>query len=84
MIPPIANSMAQSRLKMENLSSIESPSPSSRNEILSTNGVMLVLRKEKKKKTTEDKNLMKEKSVSTPSEFKIVLQNDFICTTAKC
>uniref|UniRef100_A0ABI7Z708 Glyceraldehyde-3-phosphate dehydrogenase n=1 Tax=Felis catus TaxID=9685 RepID=A0ABI7Z708_FELCA len=44
MIPPKANSMAQSRLRTGNLSSMESPSPSSRSEISPTsNGVMLVL-----------------------------------------
>ena len=40
----VASSMAQSGLRMGGLSSVESPSPFSRNKILSTlNGVMLVL-----------------------------------------
>uniref|UniRef100_A0A8P0TDC3 Glyceraldehyde-3-phosphate dehydrogenase n=1 Tax=Canis lupus familiaris TaxID=9615 RepID=A0A8P0TDC3_CANLF len=44
MILPMANSTAQSRLRTGNLSSTESPSPSSRSEIPPTsNGVMLVL-----------------------------------------
>uniref|UniRef100_A0A673UUI6 Glyceraldehyde-3-phosphate dehydrogenase n=1 Tax=Suricata suricatta TaxID=37032 RepID=A0A673UUI6_SURSU len=42
MIPSTANSMAQSRLRTRNLSSMESPSPSSRSEIPPTsNGMML-------------------------------------------
>lgn len=44
MILPMSNSMAWSRLRMGNLSSVESPFPSLRSEILPTsNGVMLVL-----------------------------------------